>query len=702
MSLKDIPLQRHYRSNEDDLLEQFYQPCLSESVRYRRAVGYFSSGALGLAAQGLEPFLDRGGKMQLVASPELLERDYAGANAGYQARAHAVEKSVTAALRSQPADPETRRQLGLLGRLIAREKLDIRIAIVSRAEGTGIYHEKFGLFEDADGNRVAFHGSSNESRGGFVKNFESLMVFRSWGPSDEADVDRFESDFDALWEDRTANLEIFDFPDAARRNLIRLAEQEAARGGPAAKPTAASAGDRGGVPGIPSTLELRPYQQKALAAWFAARGHGVLEMATGTGKTVTALSVMERLFGALTERGESLMVVVVCPYQHLVEQWAESARLFGLQPILCYRSRSHWSGPLGAAIRAIRQKAVPFEIAIATNATFGSPAFRACLADCPEQSLLIADEMHNLGAPALREALPEQFAYRLGLSATPDRAYDREGTEALSEYFGDVVFSFGLGEAIAAGALTPYEYAVSVVELSGEELESYLELTARIGRAIHAGGLDGPAAQALLVARARIVANARAKLPALAAALRPLASSTHNLVYCGDGNVDSDTGESGQRQIEAVVRLLGRDLGMRVKSYTAETPIDERVDLRRRFAEGDLQALVAIRCLDEGVDIPETERAFLLASTTNPRQYIQRRGRVLRRSPETGKTRAFVQDFLAVPPEGAVDQSLWETERRLVARELERVVEFAQLALNGPVAMDKLGELRQRYGLLHL
>jgi superfamily II DNA or RNA helicase len=166
--------------------------------------------------------------------------------------------------------------------------------------------------------------------------------------------------------------------------------------------------------------------------------------------------------------------------------------------------------------------------------------------------------------------------------------------------------------------------------------------------------------------------------------------------------MQSDTGESGTRQIEAAIRLLGREMGMRVKPYTAETPIEERAELRRRFAEGDLQALVAIRCLDEGVDIPETERAFLLASTTNPRQYVQRRGRVLRPSPATGKRRAYVHDFLAVPPAGAVEERLWETERRLVARELERVVEFAQLAVNGSVAMDKLSDLRQRYGLLHL
>jgi superfamily II DNA or RNA helicase len=700
MSLSDLPLKRRYRSNEDDLMAAFYRPCLGEAVAYRRAVGYFSSAALGLAAQGLDRFVERSGRMQLVISPELMERDLVDADAGYEARARLVEESVTTTLRADPEEDSVRRQLGLLGWLIARDRLDVRVAIVARDNTTGIYHEKFGLFEDAEGNRVAFHGSANESRGGFVRNFESLMVFRSWVPAETADVEHFERDFDDLWHDRTPNLATFDFPEAAKQELIRMAQSSPEeRADPKPASTRSAIGSRLRAP---TSLQLRDYQRQALAAWFAARSRGVLEMATGTGKTVTALAATERLCRALDERGESLMAVVVCPYQHLVDQWAEAARRFGVEPVLCYRSRELWAMELGNLIRAVRHGAVPFGIAIATNATFQGEYLKSLLADCPEQSLIVADEVHNLGAPKLRAALPQQFAYRLALSATPERIYDDEGNAALLDYFGGTVFSFGLGEAIAAGALTPYEYAVSVVELTGEELDAYLELTGKIGRAIHASDLEEPAAQALLIARARIVANARAKIPSLAAALSPFKDLPHNLVYCGDGSVQSDTGDSGSRQIEAAVHLLGREMGMRVKPYTSETPIEERAELRRRFAAGDLQALVAIRCLDEGIDIPETERAFLLASTTNPRQYVQRRGRVLRPSPTTGKRRAYVHDFLAVPPPGAVEQHLWQTERRLVARELERVVEFAQLALNGPIAMDKLSDLRQRYGLLHL
>jgi DNA phosphorothioation system restriction enzyme len=710
MSLRDLDLKRRYRSNEDDLLSAFWMPCLSQAVAYRRAAGYFSSAALGIAAEGVEAFVKQGGEMKLVVSPELRSSDYESAEAGYRERAQRAreaERTITARLLSEPTDEETRRRLSILGWLISHSRLEIKIAVVARDREPGIYHEKFGLFEDASGARVAFHGSANESRGGLRANFESIFVFRSWIDTEESDIRELETEFDALWRDQTPYLEVYDFPEAARAELINLA--------PAEPPAVPDASDQPTAPAhaepdsdlsqprrpqIPEGMDLRDYQRDALGAFFSNHGRGILEMATGTGKTFTGLSAFERLYRAMAEQRQSLMGIIVCPYQHLVEQWADAARAFGVEPVLCYRSRAIWSERLASAIRAIRQGAAPAHLAIATNATFGGQHFRSMIADCPPQSLIIGDEVHNLGAPDLRKALPEHFEFRLALSATPDRFYDEEGTEALRAYFGDVVFRFGMAEAIESGALTPYEYGVSVVELDGDELDVYLELTTRIARAIGVAGAESEPAQALLVARARIVANAAGKLNALRTAIEPLKNQTHTLVYCGDGSIEGDTGIDGTRQIESVVRMLGVELGMRVAPYTADTPVAEREELRKRFALGDLQVLVAIRCLDEGVDIPETERAFILASSTNPRQYVQRRGRVLRLSPQTGKERAYVHDFLAVPPRSSVEPSLWSIERRLVRRELERVVEFAELATNGPAALDSLAELRERYELI--
>lgn len=718
MSLQELPLKRRYRGGEDDLLNNLYLPCLSEASDYKRAVGYFSASALALAARGLTPFVKRGGRVRLIASPDLTGVDPELMSDAYAKREQLLGETLSGTLLAGAGPGSTRERLGLLGWLIAHDRLDLKVAVVADGGENGIYHEKLGIFEDPDGHRVAFHGSANESRGALKANFESVMVFRSWIAGESEDVAQFDADFEALWEDRTDGLRVFHFPDAARRQLIDYAPGDPPEEEPLEEPAVETAAGQGTHSSGEQTadsreeqpavgeIELRPYQREALSRWFANDACGILEMATGTGKTPTALAAVGQLHKAASKQASSLFVLVVCPYQHLVTQWSESARRLGMAPVLCYRSRSEWSPALTSMLQALHQGAVDFGIAIATNATFQTPAFQAALDRLPRHALLIADEVHNLGARGLREALPEQVPYRMGLSATPERFMDPEGTAAIEEYFGRVAFSFGLREAIEIGALTPYDYAVSIVELADAELDRYVELTRRIARVIGADGLERAAdderAKHLLIARARVIANATAKIPALRDAIEPHRDGSHSLVYCGDGSPSDDTGIEATRQIEAAVRLLGLDLGMRVQPYTAETALDDRSRFRNRFASGDLQALVAIRCLDEGVDIPATRRAFILASSSNPRQFVQRRGRVLRPSPETGKEIAHIHDFLAVPPAGAMDEEIEETERRLVQAELKRVIAFGELARNGSQALDTLSKLRKRYNLLHL
>jgi superfamily II DNA or RNA helicase len=393
-------------------------------------------------------------------------------------------------------------------------------------------------------------------------------------------------------------------------------------------------------------------------------------------------------------------VVVVCPFQHLVGQWADAAAAFGIRAIRCVGARETWMPTLGAALPAITVGEIPFVLAVATNQTFAGDAFQAHLLPFRGDLLLIGDEVHNLGAPTLRRALPEHAAYRLGLSATPERHFDPIGTSELFRYFGDPVFTFTLADAIAAGALVPYRYYPVLVALSDDEEEEYLRLTERIARL--AGSQDdlipestqGPLQMALFN-RARLIGRAAAKVSALLEVMEPLRDTTHNLVYCADSPAGPGSAPS---QLDAVTATLGRALDMRVNTYTHETSAADRDERRRRFARGDLQVLVAIRCLDEGVDFPEAQRGFILASTTNPRQFVQRRGRLLRRSP--GKRRAEVYDFMVIPPDVSTDEKLWQIERRLVRRELARVMELADAAENGPEALAPLLELRRRYDLL--
>lgn len=709
--LNQLDLEIRYRSNEHDLLADFYLPCLREADQYSRAVGFFSSYALSAAAAGLPPFIGRGGRMRLVASPVLSPDDAEAIAEGYRARDDVVEEALLRALDTTNQPDPIKERLGFLAWLIAEDLLEIKIALVTAEGQPGIYHEKIGIFSDADANQVVFQGSANESLGGLVANFESVYVFRSWIDAERGRTELLAMDFDRLWSNRTRQLEIFDFPDAAKQELLRLRPATAPQRDPYEgpnKPHVETEKLPPAEPKLPAWLDVREYQRDAMRAWFNADGRGLLQMATGTGKTVVALATLERLYSALKRRNEPLLAIVLCPLQHLVTQWAKAARDFGMQPVLCFQSRQRWFDDLAGIIADVRSGYAPFGIAIATNATFQGSDFQTLLAQAPADSMLIVDEVHNVGAPKLRALLPEHVRFRLGLSATPERWYDEEGTAALQDYFGGVVYELGLERAIELGALTPYDYYPEVVYLDGVELEDYLELTEKISRlAVYedaAFGSDGdnPALRALLVRRARILASASGKLPVLRRVVEPFRATTHNLFYCGDGRVEDDTGVEGMRQIDAVVRLLGRDAGMHVNSYTQENYLQERDVLRERFAGGSLQGLVAIRCLDEGVDIPETRRAFILASSTNPRQFIQRRGRILRLSPETGKTAASIHDFLVVPPPDAVDATLMKAERRLVGRELARVALFAKLARNGPQAMGRLEDLRKRYDLLHI
>jgi DNA phosphorothioation system restriction enzyme len=703
--LSDLNLKIRYRSSDDELLTDFYLPCLRNAVRYSRAVGYFSSHALAAAADGLPDFIAHDGAMRLIASPDLSDDDVAAMNAGYRARQDIIEEALLRVIASDHPDP-IRERLGFLAWLIEHNRLEIKIALVASSE-PGIYHEKIGVFADAAGNVVAFQGSANESRGGLVSNFESLLVFRSSVRGQAEIAQAICDDFERLWTNRTAKLEVLDFPEAAKRELLTR-YTPSTRPMPTTSPPAtpnATESDSRPEPALPQGKTLRGYQRDAMAAWFRADGRGMLQMATGTGKTVTALSLLTTLYGAIRANEGSLVAVVLCPYQHLVSQWGQEARHFGLEPLLCFQSRSIWESELAAQIAECRSGARRLCVAIATNATFQTDAFQRLARELPDTTLLIADEVHNVGAPRMRALLPEQVRYRLGLSATPERWYDDEGTAALRDYFGEVVYELGLAKAIELGALTPYEYYPVIVELDGDELAEYLELTNRIVMRLRQTGAEigqdsDPVLEALLIRRARILSVAHGKLAQLERIVRPLSATNHNLFYCGDGQVEYAPAGDTMRQLDAVVHLLGRSLGMAVASYTAETFLDERDDLRQRFADGELQGLVAIRCLDEGVDIPETQRAFILASSTNPKQFIQRRGRILRLYP--GKERASIYDFLTVPPADAIGSQFFAVERGLVRRELERVALFARLATNGPQALAALEPLRKTYNLLHV
>lgn len=700
-TLRTLMLKTQYRRSEHDLARDFYARCLPASTAYDRAVGFFSSDVFAACPGAFADFFARGGRMRVVCSHVFTESDLLRLREGLVERPALVKEDRLGLLRGNPS--EVRGRLGrVVPWLVARDLLSVQVAVVEGARGTELYHEKLGCFVDGE-DAVAFSGSANETYHALQRHFEVVDVFRTWHNDERRRAEQKRSDFKALWVNETDRLRVVPFEVAAREGLLRVNQPHNSPEAVRLSVEGMSAVDSALLPGLgevlhlPAHVRLYDHQKRAVRAWLEARGRGVFEMATGSGKTITALAAATKLYELV---GGPFVIVVLCPYLHLVDQWVEEAKAFGLDPVACARGRSAWEGALRARLYRARTGDRPVTSAVVSNDTFRSAPFQTLLRGLDVALLLIGDEMHNLGARGLQQRLPERATYRLGLSATPQRRYDPEGTASLFQYFGATVAHYTLADALRDGVLTPYRYVPHLVDLTEEELGEYEALTKRIARAMGGEGEDNPALEQLLIKRARLTASAANKLPLLRRLIEPLRNTKHTLVYCGDGRVEVGESDEEERQVRAVTRALGADLGMRVATYTAETPPDRRRQLQRDFANGGVQALVAIRCLDEGVDIPATQRAFILASVTDPRQYVQRRGRVLRRAP--GKELAEVHDFLVAPPEEHQDPAspYYQTTRRLFGRELERALEFAELAVNGPEAMGRLLDVRDRLQLL--
>jgi superfamily II DNA or RNA helicase len=410
-------------------------------------------------------------------------------------------------------------------------------------------------------------------------------------------------------------------------------------------------------------------------AWQEAGFRGILEMATGSGKTLTAMIGAHRLH---TEVGP-LLIVVAAPYKVLVQQWCSEIEDFGIRPL----DLTAANGPAGrereiaSARRRLRMGVSPAEALVVTNATLNTPEFQRQIARYDGPKLLIGDECHNLGSEGFLENAPDFFEHRLGLSATPIRQYDAEGTDRLFGFFGEPCFSFTLEDAIGR-CLTEYDYHVRFVELTADEMEGWRELTAQINALAWKieAGVEDEGLDRLLLKRRKVLETASAKVAALAELLdqEDLRKLRYTLVYATDKDPS---------QLDKVNQLLS-DRNLLFHQLTAEETGDKAKTrmILDRFQRGELQVLTAKRVLDEGVNVPQIMRAFVLASTTVKRQWVQRRGRLLRTCKAIGKDHAVIHDLVALPPLG--ESSALDSDSKKIARsELDRVWEFARLSRNG-------------------
>lgn len=682
--LSELNFPPQIEKDSGDVVRDFYLPCMRNASSYERLTGYFSSSVFIIVWAGLREFIASGGRMRLICSPALSERDASGLVAGYAAKDDAeLARRLNSELHEMLADVRVRDTARALAALVVAGHIDIRIAFVAESAAPStkrMFHDKVGVFSDDQANAVGFRGSMNETFLGLspLGHIESIDVWPSWeGGRDLQRVTDAQERFSTLWRGEVPGVSVRALPDltvAELRKTAGDADWEAVADAALAQATIDAADEECPNPPVVAGYPLRCHQLRAIEAWNANGRVGVLRHATGSGKTLTAL------FAISEAVNDGTVPLVLVPKQLLLRQWYEILR--GAFPdfrvLRCGDGHDEWRtrGLLRAWLAAGRDEKRVF---LAVLGTAVSPEFRSAFRN-RNDVLVVADEVHAMGSPRNRSLFELPAGLRLGLSATPERYGDPDGTAALLDFFGGVVDSYGIQDAIRDRILTPYRYEPHIVELEQDEQERWDALTLQIRqRAAMAGGSEenlrnDERLKRLRIQRARVAKKARGKVALTVQVVRGLYQSSDRwLVYCED-----------QDQLAEVREALAAADVPTLEYHTSMT--GDADSTMRRFELGG-GVMVSIRCLDEGIDIPAATHALILASSKNPREFIQRRGRVLRKA--IGKDVAHVHDALVVP-HNASDPDVGD---QLVLAELARAMEFAQWAINSAAATRPLDDL---------
>ena len=682
-SLPDVrPL--YFLPNEP-LAEEVLIPAFKIADRVDCMTGFFTSEALASLAPGLATFLNNSNSpMRLIVSPLLTPEDQAAIEDSMNSAAAVAQERLADLVITE--DLLQLHTLKCLSWLLASSRLQIKIAFMKNA----MFHPKVWIFRSTDAT-LAVHGSSNATLAGLTRNIEQVAVAQSWlGPNDRYMTDKLSDHFEQLYDNQDDYCLVVDLPRAVRAQLLKTYRSHTPPTEDDFRELYRKAAQISDVPrrhphqrpgqrvefAIPANLRYThgpfKHQGQAVDAWCAADHRGVLEMATGSGKTIAAMICAHRLHTAC----RPLLVVVAAPYIPLIRQWCDEIASFNLTPVdlTTVNGARARARELGKIRRRLRTNTSDIEVVVVSHDTLCNDVFVSDLRTVDATTLLVADEVHNLGRPGFVLNPPSFFDYRLGLSATPVRQYDDEGTAAIFSFFGPVVFEFPLSEAIGR-CLVEYDYQVHPVTLTADEMERWRDLTEKIKSNTwrKRQDPDDDYLMRLLRDRRALLESATNKVTALDEALggEDIPNLRHTLVYASD---------KAPEQLRAVNALLNsRRLLFRQLTYQETADHDGAAQIIQSFQDGILRILTAKRVLDEGVNIPQVRKAFILASTTVERQWIQRRGRLLRKCPEIGKTHAEIHDFVALPPfTDTVDDDI----RTLVRSELTRLQEFASLARN--------------------
>lgn len=697
----ELNLKSSYETGQDDLVEEFYAPVLRCAKSYDRIAGFFTSSSLAIAAKGMAGFIKNHGVMRLIACPRLDEKDaeiLELVNTDPEIFLNEKYQNMFADLEDSLQD----QHIAALGWMVANGYLEIKLAIVKESgkfctgneiDQSGIFHQKVGILTDFEGNKISFSGSINETASGWLHNVEEFKVFSSWNEERKYLV-KDEQKFQEFWTNQRNNVQTYDLPESVRKKLIEKSKSFYKENKILNNYKKYNEKKRE----LDSSLSLFFYQKEAIKKWIRNDYKLLFQMATGTGKTRTAFGCIAELLLCKNK----LIVIVACPQGTLSLQWkSEIEKLpfgFELSEIVDGTNKK-WRSTLQEVVLRVATGFYDKAIIFTTHVTGAKKEFTDIInQSSPDINyLFIGDEAHGLGASMCRRALLERYNYRIGLSATPSRWFDESGSKILDEYFGGNTFEFSIRDALttinpATGKtfLVPYTYNLEFVDLTEKEISDYAKISRDVRKlSLYSKDSDEYAdkLERLLFKRANIVKDAENKYDKLKEILLSM-QEIHDLIIF-----------VSPEQIDRVMQIL-YDLRIPAHSFTQEAgtvieskygDMTERQHIIKHFKEGHFKSLVAIKCLDEGIDIPSAQNAILMASSTNPREYIQRIGRVIRQAP--GKSNANIWDITIRPSTSRLsDSDLREFDKLICDKEKNRIFDIVENASNNIEALKILYE----------
>ena len=698
--LRDVHFKHSYSSGYDEP-KDFFTEALIESSTFDLGLGFFSSSGIRSLAYGFALFIANGGKMRVVMNHLLSKEDKEAIENGQKHLVEDFENRILSDIKklAKTLSKEDDHFFHCLSYLISINRIEF-IATISTKGGLG--HDKYGIFTDEEGNKVAFIGSANFSRSALELNGETITVFTS--PADNKRISEYQTLFDKSWENDTPHLIHLPIDEVKTYisenfhkeslkqlldNSIDLREDKTIND--FCKPLSQRVLDKIELkeqePRFPFPEE-REIQKEAYNAWLCNGKNGVFAMATGSGKTVTALNCLRKQY-----KGNGFYkAIIVVPTQALAVQWKQEAELFNFQNIVSTYADKDWKNTLSRYTTRSLLDQTKSIIIITTYATFNRKDIQTFLDKTKgiETFVYIADEAHNIGSTSSLKHLPEAIKWRIGLSATPERVYDELGSEKLYEFFNsrppEYTFRYTMKQAIDSEILCHYDYFPIFVELTSSEMEEYEKVSSQLRKFIDSDtGKYKPEAEKLLLKRKRIIHKAENKKEAISNLLENLKQRRkldYTFVFVPEGYEpdysERDYYDIDQEDVHIIDEYaqMFKNQGYSYHKYISG--LDDAPNILKSFANGDIQILLSMKCLDEGVDIPRAEHAIFCSSTGNPRQFVQRRGRVLRKSKD--KEKAKIWDLIVTPPNVVEDAE--GIERNMFISEVKRIVNFAALADN--------------------